>query len=103
MNKSKFIHPVSFLLAALIGITAGACKTGEMRIERLCKQHCKHVDECNQLVEYDDCISDCIETSDECDSDQDVEMALEKLKLCPDKACGEVLGCATEAWVECKF
>lgn len=104
MTTFKLVHPASFLVAALIGLTVGACAgDSELRVETVCKRHCNRAVDCNGIVEYDNCVSNCVETSDDCDSDADVEMALDKLDTCPDKVCSEVLGCATEAWVECTF
>jgi hypothetical protein len=103
MNTIKLTHPVSFLLAALIGLGVGACKQSELRIETVCKRQCSRVADCSDVIDYDECVSDCVDKSDECDSDKDTEQALDKLEQCPDKACGQVLGCAAEAWVECTF
>jgi hypothetical protein len=103
MNTVKLARPAAFLVAALIGLGAGACKHSELRIETVCKRHCSRVVDCNDNLDYDNCVSDCIDTSDDCASENDVEAALDKLDLCPDQACNELLGCGTEAWIECKL
>lgn len=102
MNNVKFVHPVTFLLAALIGVGAGACKASDMRIERVCKRHCSAMRDCSN-IDYDNCVNDCIETANECDSDADVEMALDRLDECKKEQCGELVGCGIDAWVECKL
>ena len=102
MNAVKFVKLFSFLLAGSLGLGLGACKDSEFRAERVCKRHCSHLEDCNN-TDYDNCINACIETADECDSDADVEMALDKLEDCKKRACSEILGCETEAWVECKI
>lgn len=102
MKTIKLIHPVSFLIAALIGVTAGACMDGELRVERVCERHCQAMEDCNN-VDYDTCLDTCIETGNECDSDSDREMALDKLDQCRNKECGELLGCGVDAWLECKL
>ena len=105
MNTVKFAHPVSFLVAALIGLGAGACKAphSELRVESVCKRYCEHRTDCDKLADYDNCVSDCLDASDNCNSENDVKSALDKLEQCPDKACGEVLPCGTAAWIECKI
>jgi hypothetical protein len=103
MHTVKLARPAAFLVAALIGLTAGACKTSELRIETVCKRHCERVVDCNDNLDYDNCVSDCVDTSNDCASETDVEFALDKLDLCPDRACNEVLGCSAEAWIECKL
>ena len=40
--------------------------------------------------------------ANECDSDSDMEMALDKLEECRKQECGKVLGCGIDAWLECK-
>lgn len=100
MNKAKFA--LSFTIAAMIGVTIGACQSSDMRIDRVCSRHCRMLDDCNS-IDYDKCVNTCVETADECDSDADVEMALDKLDQCRNEQCGEMLGCEASAWVECKL
>jgi hypothetical protein len=105
MNTVKLAHPVSFLLAALIGLTAGACKQGggDLRIENVCQRHCDAMQKCND-IDMDDCMNTCVETANECDSESDVDMALDKLDQCEkDSSCSDLAGCGTEAWIECKL
>jgi hypothetical protein len=98
----KIIRPASLLLAALIGLSAAACQESEMRIERVCKRHCSAMEDCNNN-DYDNCVNTCVETANECDSDSDREMALDKLDECQKEECGNVLACGVDAWVECKL
>jgi len=100
MNTVKLV--LSFTMAAMIGLSVGACKSSEMRAERICKRHCSMLEDCNN-TDYDNCVNTCVETSQECDSDADVEMALDKLDQCRNEQCGEVLGCEADAWIECKL
>jgi hypothetical protein len=102
MKTIKVVHPVSFMLAALLGITAGACKEGEVRTERVCERHCQAMEDCNN-ADYDDCLNTCIETASECDSDSDRKMALDKLDECRNEQCGDLVGCGVDAWFECKL
>lgn len=99
MNTVKVA--LSFTLAALIGLTVGACKTSDMRTERICKRHCSILKDCND-INQDDCIDACVEVAHECDNDADLEMALERLDDCRNRGCNDVLACEAEAWVECK-
>jgi hypothetical protein len=100
MNTAKLV--LSFTMAALLGLTVGACKQSEMRAERICKRHCSALEDCKD-VNYDSCVNGCMETYDECDSDADVEMALDKLHECRNEQCNEILACEANAWVECKL
>jgi hypothetical protein len=102
MNTVKLIHPLSFMLAALLGLAAGACKEGELRAERVCKRHCQAMEDCTN-TDFDTCVNNCVETADECDSESDVEMALDRLDACQKEECSNVLGCGIDAWVECKI
>jgi hypothetical protein len=102
MKTIKLVHPVAFMVAALIGLSAGACTESEMRIERVCKRHCSTMEDCNN-ADYDSCLNTCIETANECDSDADREMALDKLNECRNEECGEVAACGIDAWFECKL
>jgi hypothetical protein len=98
----KIIRPASLLIAALIGLSAAACQESEMRIERVCKRHCSAMEDCNNN-DYDNCMNTCVETANECDSDSDRDMALDKLDECQKEECGNVLACGVDAWVECKL
>lgn len=102
MKTIKLVHPVAFMVAALIGLSAGACKESELRIERVCKRHCSTLTDCNN-TDYDNCVNNCVETGSECDSDADVEMALDKLDECRNEECAQVVGCGIDAWFECKI
>ena len=102
MKTIKLAHPVAFMVAALIGLSAGACKESEMRIDRVCKQHCATMRDCNN-TDYTNCVDNCVETAHECDSESDVEMALDKLHECRNAECGDVLACGIDAWFECKI
>jgi hypothetical protein len=103
MNTVKLIHPIAFLMAALIGLTVGACgKHSEMRVDRVCMKHCHSMKDCAD-TDYDTCVNNCVETANACASDSDVEMALDKLEECHKQKCSEILACGIEAWVECKI
>jgi hypothetical protein len=104
MKTPELGRPASFLIAALIGLVAGACGPhSEYRIEKVCKKYCARAVDCNDNVDFDDCVSDCIETADGCDSDSDIEQSLDILETCPEESCNDVPGCAAEAWFECAF
>jgi hypothetical protein len=107
MNTVKHIvRPASFLLAALLGLSVGACNEGEndgeLRINRVCKRHCSALEECTNK-DYDTCVSSCVETANECDSDSDVDMSLDKLDACQEKECVDIAACSVDAWFECKL
>ena len=94
----------SFLIAGLIGLIAGACGPhSEYRIEKVCKRYCARAVDCNDNIVFDDCVSDCIDTAHECDSESDVENALDILDTCPEESCNDVGACVLDAWVECAF
>jgi hypothetical protein len=102
MNAVKSAHLLSLLVAASVGLGLGACKSSDFRAERVCKRHCSYLEDCNN-TDYDNCVNTCIETAAECDSDADVEMALDKLDQCRQEACNEIPGCEIDAWLECKL
>lgn len=102
MKTIKLVHPVAAIVAALIGLSAGACKESDVRIDRVCKRHCEKMKDCNN-TDYDTCLNNCVETAHECDTDSDVDMALDKLDECRNSECSEVLGCGIDAWFECKL
>lgn len=102
MKTVKLVHPISFMIAALLGLTAAACKDGDMRNERVCERHCQAMEDCNN-ADFDSCIETCIESGNECDSDNDREMALDRLDECRNDECGQLVGCAVDAWLECKL
>lgn len=104
MKKLELDRTASFLIAALIGLVAGACGPhSEYRIEKVCKKYCARVVDCNDNIEFGDCVSDCLDAADDCSSDSDIEQSLDILATCDEQACNDVPGCATEAWLECTF
>jgi hypothetical protein len=101
MRATK-LGPASFLTALLIGLVAGACGPhSDYRIEKVCKDYCARAVDCNDNVEFDDCVDDCINTANDCDSDQDIENGLDILETCAEESCNDVGACVIEAWVEC--
>jgi hypothetical protein len=101
MHATK-LGPASFLTALLIGLVAGACGPhSDYRIEKVCKDYCAREVDCNDNIDFDDCVDTCIDSASDCDSDSDIENSLDILETCPEESCNDVPGCATEAWVEC--
>jgi len=101
MNTAKLA--LSFTMAAMIGLAVGACTSSDSRIDRVCSRHCEKLTDCNDNADYDNCMNTCVETAHECDSDSDVEMALDTLHECRDQECNDLLGCEADAWIECKI
>jgi hypothetical protein len=105
MKTIKLIHPVSFMFAALLGLSAGACKDGEvneMRVKNVCEQHCQAMEDCANAI-YDECLTSCIESGNECDSGADADRALDQLDQCRNEECIDLAGCSVDAWLECKL
>lgn len=100
-NFAKLARPASILLAATLGFALGACAHSQFRIEKVCNKFCKRVVDCNDNANLDTCFDDCVEQANNCDSDTDVEAALDILADCADESCNQVGACALESWVEC--
>ena len=102
MSTSRKI--TSLLLAACFGITLGACGPhSQHRINKVCKRYCERVLDCNDNTDFEDCIDTCIDDANSCESDGDIEDALDILDECSAEACNDVVGCTVEAWLECNL
>jgi hypothetical protein len=98
----KSVQLASLLLAAVFGATLGACGPhSEHRINKVCKRYCQRAVDCNDAIDYEDCIDDCVNTAGDCESDGDVEVALDILEDCTADSCNQVVTCTLEAWLEC--
>lgn len=99
---AKLVRPAALLLAAAIGLTVGACGHSEYRIDKVCKRYCDRALDCNDNTDWGDCYDNCVDTAHECDSDEDVEDALDILEdECTPGACNELPACTLDAWIEC--
>jgi hypothetical protein len=102
MSTSRKI--ASLLLAAVFGVTLGACGPhSQHRINKVCKRYCLRAVDCNDNTNFDDCFDDCVNEANGCESDNDVEAALDILVDCEGSSCNEVGGCTVEAWLECNL
>ncbi len=102
----KFVRSASLRLAALplaaiLGVVLGACAHGQSRINRVCDNYCQRLLDCNDNADYDDCFDACLESADDCDTDDDTANALDILEECTADSCNQVIGCTVEAWLEC--
>ncbi len=103
-TSRKSVQIASLLLAGMFGITLGACGPhSEYRINKVCKRYCQRAVDCNDNTNYDDCLDDCVTEANGCESEADVEAALDILEDCVADSCNEVGPCVLEAWVECKL
>jgi hypothetical protein len=101
-GHAKLVRPAALLLAAALGFGLGACAHSEYRIDKVCKRYCDRAVDCNDNTDWDDCYDSCVDTAHECDSDDDLEAALDILDdECTPGACNDLLGCSLDAWVEC--
>jgi hypothetical protein len=97
-------RPICVVLAAAFGFALGACgPASEYRMKKVCKRYCDRAVDCNDNVDWDDCVDDCIDEAMGCDSDNDVEAALDILNDCSAGACNDFGGCTIDAWVECNI
>ncbi len=104
MNAAKLVRPASLLVAALVGMVLGACGPhSEYRIEKTCKKYCARAVDCNDNISFDTCVNDCVDTANDCNSDSDIEQALDILETCADEACNDVAACVADSWIECAF
>jgi hypothetical protein len=99
----KFARPASILLAATLGFTLGACGHSQLRIDKVCNKYCRSLVDCNDNTNLEACVDDCVDTANNCDSDDDVEAALDILADCADSSCNQVGSCTVDAWFECAF
>jgi hypothetical protein len=103
-TSRKFAQLASLLLAAVFGVTLGACGPhSEYRINKVCKRYCERAFDCNDNTDYDDCLDDCVTEANGCESEQDVEAALDILQDCEASSCNQVGTCTVEAWLECNL
>lgn len=103
-TSPKFVQVASLLLAAVFGITLGACGPhSQHRINKVCKRYCQRAYDCNDATNYDNCIDDCVTEANGCESEDDVEVALDILEDCVADSCNQVAACTLEAWVECNL
>lgn len=98
---AKFARPASLLLAAILGLTLGACAHSQYRIDKVCNKFCNKAFDCNDNSDRDICFEECVDTANNCDSEVDVEAALDILADCANESCNAVAACTIEAWVEC--
>ncbi|MFO7563645.1 MAG: hypothetical protein R6X02_13440 [Enhygromyxa sp.] len=103
-RPAEFLRPAALLIAAVVGLTLGACGHSDYRIDKVCKRYCDRVLDCNDNADWNDCYEGCVDTAHDCDSDKDVESALDILEdECTPGACNKLGGCSIEAWLECKL
>ncbi|MCA9685818.1 MAG: hypothetical protein KC457_26820 [Myxococcales bacterium] len=99
--QSPVFRLASLALAAGLGVIVGACAHSDFRIEKVCKDYCARLVDCNDNTDFDDCVDNCVDTASDCDTDKDVEQALDTLEQCASEACNNVFGCSVDAWLEC--
>ena len=86
----------------IVGVVAGACSpTGDLRVANTCEDYCNRAIDCNDNLDYEDCVRDCQDSVDDCDNDADAEEALDQLDSCVTVSCNDFAGCTVEAYVEC--
>jgi hypothetical protein len=98
---AKLIRPAALLFAAAVGLTLGACGHSQYRIDKVCKRYCDRARDCNDNTNWDDCYESCVDTAEECDSDNDIEAALDILEDCTAGSCNQIGACTIDAWIEC--
>jgi hypothetical protein len=102
MSARKLASFASLLFAATVGVSLGACGPhSDYRINKVCKRYCDRWHDCNDTVDFDNCVDDCIDAAMDCDSDSDVEAALDILDECVGDSCNHVGTCLVEAALEC--
>jgi hypothetical protein len=103
-TSRKSAQLASLLLAAVFGTTLGACGPhSEYRINKVCKRYCQRAFDCNDTTVYEDCLDECVDTANGCESESDVEAALDILEDCEADSCNQVGTCTVEAWLECNL
>lgn len=100
---SKLAPSLALTFAATLGVVLGACGHSDYRIDKVCEKYCDRIYDCNDNTDYMDCVDNCVEQANECDSDNDVEQALDTLEMCAEDSCNDVIACSIDAWAECVF
>ena len=101
-SHTKIVRSFGVVAAAAIGFMLGACgPASEHRMNKVCKRYCDRAVDCNDNIDWDDCVDDCVNQAMDCDSDNDVEAALDILDECAGESCNNVGACTTDAWIEC--
>jgi hypothetical protein len=69
-------------------------------IESSCTGYCERQAECDDEVNTDDCINDCVDAAGDCQADEQ-EQAIEELEACAEESCDDIGECAVGAGLEC--
>ncbi len=96
---------VSILGALMLGlVSAVACGngTGSVRVNMTCEAYCDQATECNDNVDFDNCVDNCEDTIDDCMADEQ-EQALDDLDSCSAESCNEFGACTVGAGLQCAF
>jgi hypothetical protein len=103
-TSRKSVQIASLLIAGMFGVTLGACGPhSQHRINKVCKRYCQRAFDCNDNTNYDECLDDCVTEANDCESESDVEAALDILEDCVADSCNQVATCTAESWLECNL
>lgn len=102
------------ILALFLGLGLGyGCGDGDgdgdlidgvsdIRISSACNDYCSQAQDCDDEVDYDDCVSDCESSMMDCMADEQ-EQAVEELEGCAEESCDDFGVCTIGAGLQCTF
>lgn len=93
------------LLAGVFGLTLGACLedgTSDLRQEHTCSDYCATAKACDDEVDEDECVADCLDAMGSCMADEQ-EASLDRLDECAAESCDDFAGCTIDAGAQCYF
>ncbi|NVB38599.1 hypothetical protein G6O69_12230 [Pseudenhygromyxa sp. WMMC2535] len=107
-NFTVSMYRPLLLVAGLgFGLVLGACAgdldgTGDLRTQISCEDYCAQAKSCDEDLDEQDCIDNCVDTIDDCMADEQEE-ALDQIDECATEACGDFAGCTIDAGAACYF
>lgn len=111
-NKTfRAFKPLTIALAALIGVTVGACRQDEpeeydtgatLEVKASCAEYCEQAVICDDERSKDECTMKCIDRMTDCQVDEQAA-ALDRLDACSNESCDDFFGCTVNVGAQCIF
>ncbi|PRQ08694.1 hypothetical protein [Enhygromyxa salina] len=103
--------PLVLALAAVAGLTFGACKPGEkdtdepgpsFDVQNSCKDYCRQAKMCDDSINEQNCRDNCNTAMKSCQADEQ-KQAINRLDECGKESCGDFVGCTVDVGAQCVF
>lgn len=108
-------HTVYRFMLATVFCAATGCKEDEsdekssetgavsaVELNATCQDYCDQAKVCDAKLAVEKCVTDCKDRLGDCKADEQTR-AVDDLRLCTDKVCGEFPGCTIGAGLKCTF